>query len=95
MVMLGRKWPWVPSSARALASATTRSSAAIGVIGAVGAIGGFLIPLAFSAPWVADPRSATLGAFVVFTGFYLVCAAVTWAVYLRRGAGAGSSHTGV
>ena len=42
--------------------------AAIGVIGAVGAIGGFLIPMAFSSPWVDDPMSATKGAFVVFTG---------------------------
>ena len=28
--------------------------------------------------------AATKGAFVVFTGFYMVCAVVTWAVYLRR-----------
>ena len=47
-------------------------------------MGGFLIPMAFSAPWVADPMSAAKGAFVVFTGFYVVCAAVTWFVYLRR-----------
>ena len=59
-------------------------SAALGVIGAVGAIGGFLIPIAFSSPWVDDPLSATKGAFVVFTGFYVVCALVTYAVYLRK-----------
>jgi NNP family nitrate/nitrite transporter-like MFS transporter len=47
-------------------------------------MGGFLVPLAFSAPWVGDPMSAAKGAFVVFTGFYLVCAVVTWCVYLRR-----------
>lgn len=76
-----------------LAAATARASAAIGVIGAVGAIGGFLIPLAFSAPWVEDPRSATIGAFTVFIGFYVVCAIVTWAVYLRRRPG--SVTTGV
>ena len=28
--------------------------------------------------------SATKGAFLVFTVFYVVCGAVTWAVYLRR-----------
>ncbi|MDQ4054091.1 MAG: MFS transporter [Actinomycetota bacterium] len=68
----------------ALDAATKRSSAAIGVIGAVGALGGFLIPIAFSSPWVDDPMSATKGAFVVFTCFYAVCAGVTYAVYLRR-----------
>lgn len=62
---------------------TKRASAAIGVIGAVGAMGGFLIPIAFSSPWVADPLSATKGAFTVFTGYYVLCAVVTYAVYLR------------
>jgi NNP family nitrate/nitrite transporter-like MFS transporter len=73
-----------PERAAALAAATTQSSAALGIIGAVGATGGFLIPLAFSSPWVDDPLAATTGAFVVFTGFYVVCALVTVAVYLRR-----------
>jgi NNP family nitrate/nitrite transporter-like MFS transporter len=68
----------------ALASATRQSSAALGIIGAVGALGGFLVPLAFSAPWVADPLSATRGAFTVFTAYYLLCAGVTWGVFLRR-----------
>ncbi|GAA4121631.1 MFS transporter [Nocardioides fonticola] len=63
---------------------TKRASAAIGVIGAVGAIGGFLIPIAFSSPWVDNPLSATKGAFTVFTAYYVVCAAVTYGVYLRR-----------
>ncbi len=73
-----------PERTAALLAGTKQASAAIGVIGAVGAIGGFLIPMAFSAPWVADPMSATKGAFLVFTVFYVVCGAVTWAVYLRR-----------
>jgi MFS transporter, NNP family, nitrate/nitrite transporter len=68
----------------ALATATKQSSAALGVIGAVGALGGFLIPIAFSSPWVPDPLTATKGAFVVFTGYYVLCALVTVAVYLRR-----------
>ncbi|NPC98248.1 MFS transporter [Nocardioides sp. zg-DK7169] len=76
--------PGTPQRADALLAATRLSSAAIGVIGAVGAIGGFLIPLAFSAPWVEDPMAATRQAFVVFTGFYLLCAVVTYRVYLRR-----------
>ena len=76
--------PGTPARTAALAAATKLSSAAIGVIGAVGAVGGFLIPLAFSSPWVEQPMEATKGAFVVFTAFYVVCAAVTWTVYLRR-----------
>ncbi|MDP2772873.1 MAG: MFS transporter [Nocardioides sp.] len=76
--------PGTPERTSALLAATKQASAAIGVIGAVGAIGGFLIPIAFSAPWVTDPMSATKGAFVVFTAFYVVCAAVTWVVYLRK-----------
>jgi NNP family nitrate/nitrite transporter-like MFS transporter len=28
--------------------------------------------------------SATKGAFLVFTGFYVVCGVVTWMVYLRQ-----------
>ena len=76
--------PGTPERTAALLAGTKQASAAIGVIGAVGAIGGFLIPMAFSAPWVADPMTAAKGAFVVFTAFYVVCAVVTWAVYLRR-----------
>ncbi|MDN4161414.1 MFS transporter [Nocardioides abyssi] len=82
--------PGTPQRAAALDTATKQASAAIGVIGAVGALGGFLVPLAFSAPWVDDPMAATQGAFVVFTAFYVVCAATVYAVFLRRRAGAGS-----
>jgi NNP family nitrate/nitrite transporter-like MFS transporter len=73
-----------PERAAALTASTKQASAALGVIGAVGALGGFLIPIAFSSPWVEDPMTATKGAFVVFTSFYVVCALVTWKVYLRR-----------
>lgn len=76
--------PGSPERAAAVAVATKESSAALGVVGSVGALGGFLIPLAFAAPWVADPLSATKGAFVVFTLYYVACAAVCYAVYLRR-----------
>lgn len=76
--------PGTPERTSALHLGTKQASAAIGVIGAVGAMGGFLIPIAFSSPWVEDPLSATKGAFVVFTTFYVVCALVTWFVYLRR-----------
>lgn len=74
-----------PERTGALTAAGKQASAALGVIGAIGAIGGFLIPLAFSAPWVADPLSATKGAFMVFAAYYVLCTAVTYGVYLRRG----------
>jgi NNP family nitrate/nitrite transporter-like MFS transporter len=70
----------------AVLKATKESSAAVGIIGAVGALGGFLIPMMFGAPWIEDPLSSVKNAFVLFIGYYLVCALVTWAVYLRRGA---------
>ncbi len=76
--------PGTPERARALDLATKHASAAIGVIGAVGAIGGFLIPIAFSSPWVDNPLSATKGAFIAFACFYVVCALVTFTVYLRQ-----------
>jgi NNP family nitrate/nitrite transporter-like MFS transporter len=37
---------------------------------------------------VDNPLSATKGAFVAFACFYAVCAAVTFAVYLRKPAAA-------
>lgn len=50
----------------------------------MGALGGFLIPIAFSSPWVSNPLSATKGALVGFVAYYVVCAVVCWACYLRR-----------
>jgi MFS transporter, NNP family, nitrate/nitrite transporter len=55
--------------------------AAIGIVGAVGALGGLFIDLAFRQSFLVagtgDP------AFWAFIAFYLVCIAVTYAVYLR------------
>ncbi|CAN5395356.1 hypothetical protein BH11ACT8_BH11ACT8_10100 [soil metagenome] len=75
-----------PERATALKIATKEASAALGVVGACGALGGFLIPIAFASPWVDNPLSATKGAFVVFTLYYVVCAAVCYAVYLKKSA---------
>ena len=69
----------------AVLAATKESSAAVGIIGAVGALGGFLIPMMFGAPWIEDPLSSVRNAFALFIGYYVLCALVTWAVYLRRG----------
>lgn len=61
-----------------------QASAVIGFASAVGAVGGFLVPLAFGAPWVEDPVAAVRTSLVVFTLFYALCLAVTWAAYVRR-----------
>lgn len=58
------------------------SGASMGLIGAVGALGGLGINLVFRQAFT-DAGSGT-AAFVTFLGFYAVCCAVTWAVYLRR-----------
>ena len=86
-----------PERELAVLDATRKSSAAVGIIGAVGALGGFLIPITFNSPWVTAPLDATKSAFTIFTLFYVVCAAVTFAVYLRRrkGAKADTGYVGV
>lgn len=58
------------------------SGAAMGLIGAVGALGGLGINLVFREAFLSSGSGTA--AFVTFLGFYAVCCAVTWAVYLRR-----------
>ena len=58
------------------------SGALIGFAGAVGALGGVFINIVLRASYVGDAKSAT-NAFWVFLGFYVVCAIVTWFVFLR------------
>ncbi|WP_027863267.1 MFS transporter [Marmoricola sp. URHB0036] len=75
--------PGTQARIEAESRATKEASAALGIVSAVGAFGGFLIPITFGSPWVTDPVSAVKTAFMVFTAFYVVCGAVTWAFYLR------------
>ena len=86
-----------PERELAVLDATKKSSAAVGIIGAVGALGGFLIPITFNSPWVTAPLDATKSAFTIFTVFYVVCAAVTFTIYLRKrsGAKADTGYVGV
>jgi NNP family nitrate/nitrite transporter-like MFS transporter len=58
------------------------SGALIGFAGAIGALGGVFINVVLRASYVSDAKSAT-NAFWVFLGFYVVCATVTWVVFLR------------
>lgn len=67
------------------------SGALIGFAGAVGALGGVFVNIVLRASYVSEAHSATT-AFWVFLGFYVVCAGVTWSVFLRlpdRRAGTG------
>lgn len=58
------------------------SGALIGFAGAVGALGGVFINIALRMSYVGAAKSAT-NAFWVFLAFYVVCAVVTWFVFLR------------
>jgi len=58
------------------------SGALIGFAGAIGALGGVFINVALRASDVGAAESAT-NAFWVFLGFYVICAIVTWFVFLR------------
>jgi NNP family nitrate/nitrite transporter-like MFS transporter len=58
------------------------SGALIGIAGAIGALGGVGINLMLRASYLSAAKSATM-AFWVFLGFYLVCVALTWFVYVR------------
>jgi NNP family nitrate/nitrite transporter-like MFS transporter len=58
------------------------SGALIGFAGAVGALGGVFINVALRLSYTGADKSAT-SAFWVFLGFYVVCAIVTWFVFLR------------
>ncbi|MFJ9853504.1 nitrate/nitrite transporter [Streptomyces sp. NPDC101150] len=60
------------------------SGAAMGLIGAVGALGGLGINLAFRQAFLVTGSGTP--AFVAFLVCYVVCGAVTWAVYLRPAA---------
>ena len=57
------------------------SGALSGLAGAIGAFGGVLVNLAFRQSFLT--YGSGNGAYVVFIAFYVLCSAVTWAVYLR------------
>ena len=58
--------------------------ALIGIAGAIGALGGVGINVVLRASYAGEAKSATM-AFWIFLGFYLVCVALTWVVYVRPG----------
>jgi MFS transporter, NNP family, nitrate/nitrite transporter len=81
----GSTYKMIPAIVRARhpeeREARRRSGALIGLAGAVGASGGVLVNLAFRESFLAYRSGA--GAYVAFIAGYVLCAFVTWAVYLR------------
>ena len=58
------------------------ASALVGLAGAVGAFGGVLVQVAFRQSFLSFGNGSA--AYLAFIAFYVACAVVTWAVYLRR-----------
>ncbi|MGS2806097.1 nitrate/nitrite transporter [Nocardia sp. MW-W600-9] len=58
------------------------AGALIGFVGAIGALGGVGINMVLRSSYASTASATT--AFWVFLAFYVVCAAVTWTVFLRR-----------
>ncbi|MGW6730286.1 nitrate/nitrite transporter [Nocardia sp. NPDC055029] len=56
--------------------------ALIGFVGAIGSLGGVGINMVLRSSYASTASATT--AFWVFLAFYVVCAAVTWTVFLRR-----------
>lgn len=63
--------------------ARREAAACIGIASAVGAYGGFLVPRGFAMS--TSSFGSLVPALYVFCGFYVVCLAVTYFCYLRKG----------
>ncbi|MBG0816827.1 MFS transporter [Planomonospora sp. ID82291] len=70
-----------PAHEAALAVGKRDASAAVGLISAIGAFGGFFINRGFGSSIAATGGAGA--ALAAFAGFYVLCAAITWACYLR------------
>ena len=57
------------------------ANAVIGIAGAIGAFGGVLVNVAFRQSFLSTKTGDA--AYIAFIAFYVLCAVVTWAVYLR------------
>jgi NNP family nitrate/nitrite transporter-like MFS transporter len=57
------------------------ANAVIGIAGSVGAFGGVLVNIAFRQSFLTYKTGDA--AYIGFIAFYIVCVALTWAVYLR------------
>ena len=74
-------WTGPPRSRRGTSPRT--AAACIGIASAVGAYGGFLVPRGFAMS--TSHFGSLVPALYVFCGFYVLCLAVTYFCYLRKG----------
>jgi NNP family nitrate/nitrite transporter-like MFS transporter len=58
------------------------TGAVIGIAGAIGALGGVLVNIAFRESFLTTKNGNA--AYIAFIAYYVLCFAVTWAVYLRK-----------
>jgi MFS transporter, NNP family, nitrate/nitrite transporter len=70
--------------------AKREAAACIGIASAVGAYGGFLVPRGFAMS--TSHFGSLIPALYVFCGFYVVCLAVTYFCYLRKGGPLSREH---
>jgi NNP family nitrate/nitrite transporter-like MFS transporter len=70
--------------------ARREAAACIGIASAVGAYGGFLVPRGFAMS--TSHFGSLIPALYVFCGFYVVCLAVTYFCYLRKGGSLSREH---
>jgi MFS transporter, NNP family, nitrate/nitrite transporter len=86
----GSTYKMIPAIFRAKADASTEpdehearrmANAVIGIAGAIGAFGGVLVNVAFRQSFLSSGTGNA--AYVAFIAYYVLCAALTWAVYLR------------
>jgi NNP family nitrate/nitrite transporter-like MFS transporter len=66
-----------------LVRARREAAACIGIASAVGAYGGFLVPRGFAMS--SSHFGSLIPALYSFCGFYVICLALTYFCYLRRG----------
>ena len=80
---VARLMPGLDGDAR-LRQSEKESAAIIGFTSAVGAYGAFFIPKAFGSSIAIT--GTPVGALYLFIAFYLLCMAITWLCYVRKGA---------
>ena len=78
----GSVYKLIPVAFKDRQDAQRITGAVIGIAGAVGAFGGVLVNIAFRESFLSAKNGDP--AYMAFIAFYVLCSAVTWAVYLRR-----------
>jgi NNP family nitrate/nitrite transporter-like MFS transporter len=77
----GSTYKLIPEAFRGTPGGDRLAGVVIGMAGAIGAFGGVLVNVAFRESFLTAKNGND--AYIAFIVFYLLCALVTWAVYLR------------